>query len=734
MSEQLAFQVDAAIVARLGQELVARQETALIELIKNSYDADATKVSIAFVEEGSSRHLEISDDGSGMTRESLLAGFLRLASNDKVREPRSPRYGRRRAGRKGIGRFAAQRLGHRLVVTTAADVADTALRLTVDWDAFQAGRSLSEVNVVVEDAPKLRRGTTLRIEQLRDSWTDGQIRQAWRGVLSLQQPFPSAPVEGRADADPGFQVSITKSGGLFTDETVISDIQREILDHAYAVIDLEVDSRGFAKWRIYDNRFGEDLDWQALSSTPRSTREIEPFAHLRKIWVRAYYFVLAPGLLPNLAAPRIRKFLTDEGGIRVYRNGFRVVPYGDNDDDWLGLDAAYGKRSNLAPFQNKNFFGFVQIDDPTGEEFDERTSREGLLRTAGFEELTALVSSVLITAATRLYSDRGKKPRAGTPRVRQDVDSDAVSPLGEVSEAIRSTRQAAQAFLESKAPADAKRVVEEASAAEQLIVATERIFEDARALLADESAMLRFLATLGMTVTEFSHETGMSFEAFRLDFDAVFSRAETAGPVDEAFERKLERARSILVRLDTLTGYLNSLASARSARSMATQSLSEAVEAFRAGVEEQASSQQVSLETSIPEFDPLFTSPMHPADLASVLLNLYTNAVKALKRSGNERRILVSADRKGRRGQVRLRFQDTGTGIPVENRDRIFDAFFTTSQAPQANASHEEHARGSGLGLWIVAQVVEYVGGIAEVVEPDAGYSTCIQIEIPSAG
>ena len=116
---EIGFTVDAGLIQRLGYELVGRAETAVSELIKNSYDADATIVDVDFIDtalQGGS--LVISDDGLGMTEEQLINGFMRISSTDKLHNPTSLRFNRTKAGRKGIGRFAAQRLGEELVIVT----------------------------------------------------------------------------------------------------------------------------------------------------------------------------------------------------------------------------------------------------------------------------------------------------------------------------------------------------------------------------------------------------------------------------------------------------------------------------------------------------------------------------------------------------------------------------------------------------------------------------------------
>lgn len=114
---QVRFSVDAGIINRLGKELVGKHETAVSELVKNAFDADATEVNLVFENAWyAGGTLIIEDNGTGMTKDQLINGFMRLSSSDKIHNPISDKYKRTRAGRKGIGRFATQRLGSKLTI------------------------------------------------------------------------------------------------------------------------------------------------------------------------------------------------------------------------------------------------------------------------------------------------------------------------------------------------------------------------------------------------------------------------------------------------------------------------------------------------------------------------------------------------------------------------------------------------------------------------------------------
>lgn len=742
MTEELRFTTDAGLIDRLGRELVGRQETALIELVKNSYDADARQVTVTLERDA----LVIEDDGTGMTRDELVAGFLRLASTLKVTEPKSRVYGRQRAGRKGIGRFSTQRLGRMLRLRTWVNDRDPGLELIVDWQNFASGRNLTEIPVYLAQGPTAKPGTIIRIEGLRDEWSDAQIRRCWRRLLALQQPFPVVPVEHRPKEDPGFKVSFVRNGGLFDDPELVVDFQSEILAHHHAIIEFRVDDGGVAEWRIAQNRFGPDRSWSRIHHQHRDRSDPPPYAVLRNIAMKAHYFILLPNLMPSLVFSRVRDALPKEGGIRLYRNGFRVVPYGEPGNDWLHLDQIYAQRGAvLAPIANRNFFGVIEVSDPEGQQFDEHTSREGLIETEAFRELTELATAVLATAVNRINEDRGRKTSAGGTTQRKAAD--ALDKLRDAARVAFEAEGKAQMRAEgqgadnkptpSTGHSDSAASIAEVTSGHEstanLLKESIELLEQQQAELADEAALLRLLATLGLTTSEFSHETGMTFEAVRMDFQAVFETALRARPGDKEFATQAERANAMLARLDALTAYLNELASARSIRQLAPVSVSKAIQDFQIGVKKLAEKAGIALDIETPDYDPLFTKPMHAAEIASILLNLFSNSLKALRSTDGGRRIYVKAEREGE-GWLIMRFSDSGDGIPEENREKVFDLFFTTRIAAPATASNAEQFSGTGLGLWIVHQIVSKVGGDIEVIDSQEGFSTCLEVRLPAEG
>jgi DNA topoisomerase VI subunit B len=196
-TDNVRFSVDAGVIDRLGTELVARQETAVSELVKNSYDADAKKVTLRFENSDSiGGTLFIEDDGVGMTREQLVNGFMRISSTDKLHNPLSDRYKRKRSGQKGIGRFAVQRLGEKLTITTQTKEDSFASILTINWNEYEGDIDLINIsNKILKVEKRKEEGTTLKIEGLRDKWSQASIKRIYNYVSAIIQPFPLSEVK-----------------------------------------------------------------------------------------------------------------------------------------------------------------------------------------------------------------------------------------------------------------------------------------------------------------------------------------------------------------------------------------------------------------------------------------------------------------------------------------------------------------------------------------------------------
>ena len=630
---------------------------------------------------------------------------MRLSSREKVLQPISPEFERQRAGRKGIGRFAVQRLGQRVIITTQTRSSPIALRIAIDWDRFEGGKDLSNVASQVEQVEKKRKeGTTLFIEGLRDGWTDAAVNRAYRYVSDLLQPFPLMTRMEKNKTDPGFKVNMSRRVG--ENIQTIADEKSQFLDYALAKIEGVVDEGGRGYWSIESRKF-PDINERVLPIGSDPDDPVENFLWLRDIRLRAYYYISQVGLLPHLLDKPIRSFLDEQGGIRVYRNGFRVLPYGEYGNDWLGMDQAQARREILPPLSNRNVYGFIEIFDPAGEVFEETASREGLIESLAFEELQNFASRILRAAALRVASARAKKPIASG---REDQIENP--PEERIREATRRLREAGTL---------GKVGLEEV---EEIDKGLDEMERERRALLG-EIGMLRVLAALGIVISEFTHEIR------QLVPGVIAAARELATQLKESPLAEIASdLHQSVQRFRTYASYFDQTVQENVNRDLDTQELGDVVQRFVRVMRSAAERTGTAIEKHVEEID-LHTIPMHPSEWISILFNFYSNAQKAIKRARRQGRIYVRAGRSG--DQVYIEFADNGDGIPAEYADRIFEPFFTTSIPSGGAFDSNEDMQGSGLGLKIVRDIVEGYGGRVTLVDPPQGYVTCFRIEVPLA-
>lgn len=756
--ENVRFTVDAGVIDRLGKELVARHETAVSELVKNAYDADATMVDLIF--ENTSElggKLTIDDDGDGMSRTQLIGGFMRISSTDKVHNPYSKTYNRKRAGKKGIGRFATQRLGSKLTITTQTIDADTALQLVINWDQFHTDQDLNTISNSIATVPKTKsKGTTLLIENLHEWWSVSSIKRVYRYSIDVIQPFPlpglkqssetAEVAEAEPNADPGFLVRCFQSINGSLDD--VADEASMIFDHALAIIDGEVDSEGYGKWSVASNKLG--IEKITISINPEQSdktnpavqtgdtsaeKEAIPYPHLRNVKFRAYYFLYNIGKIPKLAQGYIQEKAKEAGGFRLYRNGFRVLPYGEPQNDWLGLDESVRRRLILPGHGNNNFFGLVEVQDADDKLFNELSSREGLFYNDAYEELVEFVYRSVLNAVMRIADVRNKKKTSD----QKDWTKEEKLPVAAVQDIADELDALASEFDNKEIPDNSETANDQSQnepedngeengpynkQADQFRRLSEKLRFAIGSL--EEVAMLRVLAGLGLTIGEFTHEIKQYLPAFDVDSEFLIKNL----PRDTEVYARASRLKESFLSFNIYASYFDKTISQNAQRELVPIELRDAVNSFLKVIKPDIERNSFTVETTFEGYD-LFTTKMHPSEWASILFNLYSNAKKAIKRGRKLRNMLISAG--AFEDKVYLHFNDTGDGIPKENEERIFNAFFTTSSQRGHSATADQELTGTGLGLKIIKDIIESYAGEISLVVPADGFSTCFRIEVPKA-
>ena len=692
----LQFTIDARHVRQLGRELVADKITAVAELIKNAYDADATTITLRFAGDTDrpGAMLELIDNGQGMTLTDAQERWMRLSTDYKAQSPRSARWLRERAGQKGIGRFATETLGQHLVLTSTSEATGECLQITFDWQRlYQAGIDLSTVKnpYTVEEAAPEQHGTTLRIEALHDPWTINDLQRVARAIYLLQPPRPGTVERG----DPGLTIRIIAADGR---EIRIEPDLDAFLDAATAVVHGTVDHKGVGRWEVTSSRF----DLHAKQILPHRLLLTGSFTF------HAHYFIYARAALGNIAVKRARDFGNEFGGVRVYRDDLRIMPYGEHGDDWLGLDRMYRRREYLPPIGNNAFFGEVAITREENVLLIDTASREGVIVNEAFGELRDFVRDGLIWGVLQIAAARGRKGKASTKQespTRVELLTRVLAAAGAPTDMVATERlnTVIDEIMADVARADAQQ--------------RERIQD-----LIGELELLRVLASLGTSIAVFSHELKAIVNATAgalLDVEDALALEDM-----DIVSANVNQLRDALGKLDDLGEYIASYVSDSRRRERAPQPLFALINDFVTSFEKTVNKRGIKFEHEvIPET--LRTVPMSRSQLQAVLFNLLTNAIKAMDTEGQqERRIRITARQVGSR--ISLRFEDTGTGVPPELMGRIFDPF-VTARLP----AEQELGVGTGLGLKIVRDIITAYNGDVDLTTPTAGFTTAFEVRLP---
>jgi signal transduction histidine kinase len=716
----LFFGVDARHVRQLGQELVGDRITAVSELIKNSYDADAATVELDFSrretparsrksEDAVEFQLTIIDDGVGMTLDAMDRGWMRISTDDKERNARSNLYGRPRAGRKGIGRFAAQTLGRQLELRTTVDGDGRELVVRFDWDAdYRSGLDLDAIPNAwhYEPAEPARHGTTLIITGLYNRWARPDLDRVATTVLLLQPPFPtpvntSDEVDPRSgvEVDPGFRVEYRVDG-----EKVETESIDRFLEAATAEVVGEVTADGVASIYVVSSKLGID----EVRELPERYSAIGPFTF------RAAYFVYRKDTIGSFAVREAQRMGRTYGGVRVYRDGLRVLPYGEPGNDWLGLDLEYRRRTTLVPIGNLNIFGQVLLTREANPGLRDTASREGFIATDAYRQLRAVLLESFIHIAVTVGSARARKTKAGTSQ------GSSASRKALVERMVKETRSA----LEDHLPAE--KVDEVISALAATFDATssaadesDELEEDRVEALLGEIELLRVLASLGTAMAVFSHEVRGALNAAATGLQVAADKYAIAGLARSDFSS----ATTSVARLRQVSTYIDGFVGRARHRERQPQPLNAILRHF-AEFFVPSFSANVDVEWSV---DPLGlrTEPMTRAELESILINFFTNSVKAMDGEASDRRIRITCRAEGDYGFVW--FEDTGSGVDPAVRERLFEPFVSSS-----TSDHSELGVGTGLGLKIVADIAEEYGGSVELAEPlDDSFTTCFLYRVP---
>lgn len=399
--------MEATLVHRLGHESVSDPVLAVLELIKNSYDADATQVTarLSNLRTGKAT-VTITDDGSGMTAEQLAVGWMRVATSMKSEIRITPIYKRRMLGEKGIGRFAVENLSRVTTVRSYPRDESKGFVVRFDWSKFTSGADLQNIGNERGQFDKSKdvHGLEIVLEDIRQPWNEGDVQRLIRNIKSLTPPAVAA---GK------FVVNIESDE--FKDAT--GTISSDFLDKAVFVFDAILQKNGDISYKI--TKHGKAVVKE--KSGKITDFKCGPVSFRLHFYYREKNKLKQNGIEVD-DIKSMKTLLDDYGGIKVYRDLVRLSGFGNSDDDWTGLDALSRNDPTVVPARNQ-IIAAVLITSKDNPEINDTTTRENLIKNQSFQDLLKFVNdSVGVFAQMRGEIEQKRRPApAPTPKYIQSV-------------------------------------------------------------------------------------------------------------------------------------------------------------------------------------------------------------------------------------------------------------------------------------------------------------------------
>lgn len=687
---EFVFRPRARLIKTIGEELISNDNVAITELVKNSYDAGSQIVDITFsgivkkkevVKRVAQKEIKneesyiekedasiiIFDEGSGMSFATIETAWMEPATNYKKKQE-NKNQNRRFSGEKGIGRFASAKLSSKLELVTRKKGEDEIV-VNFDWDAFSDEEQyLDNVKIkwTIRPAQEIKTsGTILKLTGLNDDWDESQINDLRVALSRLLNPV--VPNED-------FLISLNLPDGI--NPALSGLVERpETLNRPNYYIKGQILGNGnptniqfFSK----NNGKEETIDFKPSFFTKEKPYTAGAFSFEFKVWNRDN------DNLSNLAnetdsiLSNVKKDLDDLCGISIYRDGIRVLPYGNKNNDWVRLDLRRVNNPTLR-LSNNQIVGYVSIGLDTNPLLKDQSNREGIIESTAFEDLKEYIKIILNEVEQRRYSER--------PRENQPIEYSKRSLFERLSLTSLSNE------IREK-PRDTKEII-------SLIDKKEKEIKETVSKIQEVISRYRRLSTLGQLIDPIIHDgnnflnkidlktniiiketnkddydlnkistKAFEIQAVRVDFSQLFKRIEPFGG------RKRGRPAPVILE-DVIRNQF---------RINEEELKKNAINYFVANTQHQVT--------------------IDPSELAVVMMNLIQNSIYWLTTIDENRQIHVTVNDES--DGLAILISDNGPGIKEGTEDSIFEPYFSTKPD------------GIGLGLAIVGEIMaDYDGELS---------------------
>ena len=691
----LKWRFDVSTFRLIGRDLITDRVTALFELIKNCYDANATEVTVTFdyvSNINNASRVTIQDNGIGMSFEDIRDKWMVIGTSSKRRNPLSPPpFSRRCVGEKGIGRFAVDKLGDQVNIRTKQKGSNSWLSVYIDWreyfnqlhDSNNAIRLFTDIENKFEYVPAENNsiaGTSLTITQTRDIWTKKDIIRILRESSRIVSPFEKSKFPFRIHViAPEYNID------AWADEYKIDGRDLATISVSF----------GFSDTKQQCLLFNESTGNIEIKET-----ELQPFGGVS---IELYYF-------DSKARDAFRRKYPDAkiDGVKIYRDGIITTPFAEQEDasdkkrDILGID----KRLWVSIFDKistRELIGIVNITKEGNPRIIDATNRQDFTSTPEYIALKDFII-LQIEALEQLKKYRNNKSKSKQSKNIQNASNGVAFIVDKVKDLIDKNptltdQLAPLKEIAIKAGQRIEKAVKEQHDAEE---------EQSR----HESMYLRIMSRQEDAINV-AHAVKTSMG--KIQRQARFFKLRFPNDdLNEYFKLYSNQIHTEMVNLERATNELFDYSKVN--LSFTDINLRQLIEYLLNSYNDEFESKGIKLEMSIE--DKLILN-CNEIIFYDIVQNLTNNAIKAMKYSQTK---IYRCTVKAHDEKLVMDFSDTGCGIPVEKREWVFGIYNTTT-AEQG---------GGGIGLYAVRMRVQALKGTVVVKESEfSPLGTTIHIELP---
>ena len=708
--KKLKWRFDISTFRLIGRELITDRITALFELVKNCYDANATRVDVVFenvsydnavvddttkeVRVNPGSKVVIEDNGYGMSLEDIRDKWMVIGTASKRTSPFSPRpFGRRCVGEKGIGRFAVDKLGDKVNIVTKKEEDDRWLNVEIDWNSYFNEVSPDErehIRLFTDIENKydyLDRnegsgvsGTKLIVSSVREFWSKDDISRFYKEANKIVSPYTLL--------NPPFKIYITAREYGWVEKPVEPDK----ID--FATEEAEITYRDGIQETLY---FDKDKGCIA--------KKDGPLRIFGGISLKIFYFD------ENARRNYYRKYKDVNNridGIKIYRDGIIATPFAeaeanpDRKRDILGIDKRLW-QDIFNRISTREIIGILDITKDGNPKIIDATNRQDFIDNREYRELKEFILEQLRAfEELKIYKRELKRASVSDElkTAKENVDTFAHS-VNRVIETNPDLKKDLQPLVEqaTKAGTSVKRAIEEQKKAEKEYIRKENMYLSIMSL---QEYAIHIAHAVRTSLGKIQRKAEF--------FDKYYPDPEE----EEYFKLYAKEIYQEMLVLNQVIDFM--LSYSKSGLNFEDLNLNELVSGLFKSYETSLKAENIRSVVEIPDNLRINTNRQFFMD---ILQNMISNSVKALKGVPDK---TIKCSGYISENDLILSMSDNGIGIPLEKREWVFGVFNTTTA----------ESGGAGIGLYVVKTRVESLKGKVEVVDSEFGkVGTTIKITLP---